>query len=193
MQGFAAPRWLDTASAPVKVAILAFSGLTAALTVAWIQLIASELVGCLQAFGIVLQCPPVLLGFALAVVNSLVDAATNLAVAKVSGKRAAFAACYSGMAFNLTAASLGGYLLYTRQTHAARLPLHISSPTWLLWSSLVAFLVATLGRLSVLPWRGGAAPLPDSIGQWCRVAFFAVLAVFLLQASAKWLLDAWRS
>lgn len=190
MQGYAASRWLDTASTPVRAAVLAFSGLTAALTVAWIQLIASELVGCLQAFGIVLHCPPVLLGFALAVVHSFVDHATNLSVAKVSGKRAAFAACYSGMAFNLTAASLGGYLLYARHVHATRLPLRISSPTWLLWGSLVTFLVATLGRLSSLPWRGGAAPLPDSLGWWSRMAFFAVLLAFLAQSVASWLLGA---
>jgi solute carrier family 24 (sodium/potassium/calcium exchanger), member 6 len=160
--------------------------LTAFLAVCWIQFIAGELVGCLQAFGIVINCPPVLLGFTLAVVNSLADQATSLSVARVSGKRAAFAACYASMTFNVSLATFCGYLLYVRRTRKRALLVRITQPTWLLWWSLMCMCMALLLVIAASKVRQGEAQLPRMTGQWLRTSFVILLFLFVLQGIWEW-------
>ena len=186
VQGASITEWLQRNTVASQAAVACFSALSIFMAVAWIQLFAGELVGCLQAFGIVLHCPPVLLGFLLAIVNSFGDQATNVAVAQVSGKRAAFAACFSSMSFNLAVSSVYGYLLYVQRTHEAVLPMRITPPTWLLCGALVAFLVALLLIIGMRWWACGQAELPTWVGLWARRSFAALSCVFVAQGVLDW-------
>lgn len=186
MQGYDVTQWLDSPGLAPKGAVLLFSVLTIFMAIAWIQLIAGELVGCLQAFGIALDCPPALLGFTLAVVNSLGDQATNVAVARVSGKRAAFAACFSGMTFNIAISSAYGYVLYVQRTHQHVIPMHITYPTWVLWGCLVAFLVSLLGIIAARKGTVGIAELPFWVGRWSKMGFLVLLLAFFAQGFVQW-------
>lgn len=152
LQGFGLPQWIQGDGLLPRLCMLAISAGTLFMAVGWIQVIAGELVGCLQvcnthalhayphnhcmhatqqvtlwffmqALGNLIHCPPSLLGFTLAAVNSLGDQATNLAVARSAGKRAAIAACFSSMAFNLCLAPAYGCLLYAQKHAATAVPL----------------------------------------------------------------------
>lgn len=180
--------WLDSPGVAPKAATLLFALTTLAMAAAWIQLIAGELVGCLRACGTLLRCPPVLLGFTLAIVNSLGDQATNTAVARVSGARAAFAACFSGQTFNVAMASLLGYWLNRAHTHARVVQLRVSPSTWLLWGVLAVYLVVLLVAIGVLRMRQGSAEVPARAGTGAQALFGLLLASFWLVGLCKWIL-----
>ena len=187
VQGYGLTGWLDGPGVAPQVAILLYAFISIFCAVAWIQLVASELVGALRACGLLIQCPPVLLGFTLAIVNSLGDLATNTSVARVSGKRAAFAACFSGQTFNLAMASLYGTTLYWARTHSATAPLRISGSTWLLWFALVLYAISLLATIGVSHVTAGAAELPRWAGKAARGAFAALVVLFWAVGLVKWL------
>jgi solute carrier family 24 (sodium/potassium/calcium exchanger), member 6 len=154
--------------------------LTLLMAVGWIQLIAQELVGCLQAFGMLMACPSALLGFSLAIVNSFGDKATNIAVAKVSGTRAAFAACFSGMAFNLALAPAYGWFMYHSAGGRRVVPVEASAATWLLWGALAVYLISVLLVLASTSLSTGQALLPASFAHVARGAFLLVVSVVVV-------------
>lgn len=169
-----------------RLCVLGLSAVTLFMAVGWIQFLAGELVGCMQALGNVVKCPPTLLGFTLAAINSLGDQATNLSVARTSGKRAAFAACFSGMTFNLCIASAYGWFLYTQKYGVAVVPMVISRPTWMLWIAMVAFLLVLL---SVLVWSkvtSGDLCIPYRGGKWSQYAFLGLMVCFVATGVADW-------
>ena len=141
----------------------------------------------LQALGNVTRCPPSLLGFALAAVNSLGDQATNLSVARSAGKRAAIAACFSSMTFNVCIASAYGWALYVRKEGGTVVPLHVSGPTWLLLCAVTAYLLALL---AVVFWgwrRHGGIYIPYEAGRAAQMSFFGLMAVFVCQGVFNWI------
>jgi Ca2+/Na+ antiporter len=166
--------------------VLLFSLLTIFMAVVWLQMVAGELVGCLRACGILIRCPQVLLGFSLAIINSLGDQATNTSVARVSGKRAAFAACFSGQTFNVAVASLCGYVLNSRQTHQGVVPLHVSQSTWLLWGTLATYLCLLLSTIGVRHLQMGRAELPHWAGSAARLLFGVLVAAFWVTGLLHW-------
>ncbi|NJR41852.1 MAG: hypothetical protein HC767_03520 [Akkermansiaceae bacterium] len=141
----------------------------------------------MQALGNVIRCPPSLLGFTLAAVNSLGDQATNLSVARSAGKRAAIAACFSSMTFNICIASAYGWVLYTRKEGGTVVPLQVSGPTWLLLCAVIVYL---LGLLAVIfcGWKGsGAAYIPYQAGRTAQMAFMGLMVLFVCQAVYNWI------
>lgn len=77
--------------------LLAFS-----MCIAWIYLLAGELVACLSAIGDISGLPPAVLGLTvLAWGNSVGDLFANIAVAKQGLGEMAMAGCYGGPVFNL--------------------------------------------------------------------------------------------
>jgi hypothetical protein len=163
-----------------RVYLIVLHGLTLVMAVGWIQLVAQELVGCLGAFGKLMSCPSAMLGFSLAIVNSFGDYATDLAVAKVSGMRAAFAACFSGMAFNLAIASSYGWFMFHDAQGGNLVPFKASAATWTLWGSLCVYLTCMLLVLAYTAVTGGQAQLPASFGQIAKMSFLATVAVFVV-------------
>ena len=72
------------------------------MSVAWIRIIAGELLTCLAAIGDIFGYPPSVLGLTvLAWGNSMGDLFSNLAVAKQGRGEMALAGCYGGPAFNM--------------------------------------------------------------------------------------------
>lgn len=186
LQGFGIPPWIQGDGLAPRLCVLAFSLVTLVMAVGWIQFLAGELVGCIQALGNVVKCPPVLLGFTLAAINSLGDQATNLSVARTSGKRAAFAACFSGMIFNLCIASAYGWILYTHKYSALTVPLQISLPTWMLWVALIVYLAGLLGTLAWVKARTGRLAIPHVTGKWAQGTFVCLLAAFVGLGVYEW-------
>ena len=72
------------------------------MSVAWIRIIAGELLACLAAIGDIFGYPPSVLGLTvLAWGNSVGDYFSNVAVAKQGRGEMALAGCYGGPAFNM--------------------------------------------------------------------------------------------
>lgn len=186
LQGFGIPDWIQGQSVVPRLCVLAFSAVTLFMAVGWIQFLAGELVGCMQALGNVVKCPPVLLGFTLAAVNSFGDQATNLSLARTNGKRAAFAACFSGMAFNLCLASAYGWFLYTQKYGVSSVPLQISIPTWILWVTMVAYLLGMLCVLAGMKLSMGALCIPQVAGRWFQLTFMLLLLGFCAAGIVQW-------
>jgi len=189
VQGFGIPTWIQGDGVAPRFCVLAFSAVTLFMAVGWIQFLAGELVGCMQALGNVVKCPPVLLGFTLAAINSLGDQATNLSVARTSGKRAAFAACFSGMAFNICIASAYGWFLYTQKYGVTVVPLQISVPTWMLWGAMVAFLLAFLVLLTCVKVATGDLSIPYAAGKWSQLLFLGLMVGFVSVGVVEWSRD----
>eukprot|EP00892_Ulva_mutabilis_P007411 jgi/Ulvmu1/5041/UM021_0058.1 len=184
--GFGIPKWIQGQGIVPRLCVLAFSAVTLFMAVGWIQLVAGELVGCMQALGNVVKCPTALLGFALAAINSLGDQATNLSLARTSGKRAAFAACFSGMTFNLCIASAYGWFLYTQKYNVATVPLQISLPTWILYTAMVLFLICMLCVVACVKTATGNFCIPQAAGRWCQMTFLVLLIGFVAGGIVQW-------
>lgn len=186
LQGNDISKWLASPSIVPKACIIVFAIITMAMAAAWIQMVAGELVNCLRACGILLGCPPALLGFTLAAINSMGDLATNTAVAQVSGKRAAFAACFCGQTFNLAMASVYGFVLNVMRTHQDSIEMQISPGTWILWLSLMGYLLVLLFSIAGNVLHTGAVELPYQCGRAARYMFAVLLGAFLVRGAFAW-------
>jgi sodium/potassium/calcium exchanger 6 len=72
------------------------------MSVFWISFVAGELVGCLEALGVLLKLPPALLGLTvLAWGNSIGDLVADVAVARAGQPAMAMAGCFAGPMFNM--------------------------------------------------------------------------------------------
>ncbi|KAI1311959.1 hypothetical protein EDD11_003215 [Mortierella claussenii] len=145
---------------------LAFVGFLVAMT--WIFLVASEVVGILQAFGMILGVSDAILGLTVfAMGNSLGDLVANITIAKMGFPRMAFSACFGGPLLNmLLGVGISG--TYVTLSTGADIPLEIS-PT----------LLVSLG--GVLVTMGGAlVAVPRSGYMLCRWWGFFLLAVYVV-------------
>ncbi|KAF9313355.1 hypothetical protein BG003_005275 [Podila horticola] len=122
---------------------LCFVGFMVAIT--WIFLVANEVVGVLQAFGMIFGVSDAILGLTIfAMGNSLGDLVANITIAKMGFPRMAFSACFGGPLLSIS----GTYM--TLKTGTA-IPLQVS-PT--LFVSLIGVLMTLLAALVIVPRNG---------------------------------------
>ncbi|KAG0376094.1 hypothetical protein BGX24_008296 [Mortierella sp. AD032] len=127
----------------------AFVGFLVAM--AWIFVVANEVVGILQAVGLILGVSDAILGLTVfAMGNSLGDLVSNITIAKMGFPQMAFSACFGGPLLNmlLGLGISGTYVTMSTETH---IPLQVS-PTLLV--SLVAILLTLVGAIVVVPRSG---------------------------------------
>ncbi|KAF9960698.1 hypothetical protein BGZ72_006268 [Mortierella alpina] len=128
---------------------LAFMGFLVAMT--WIFLVANEVVGILQAYGMILGVSDAILGLTVfAMGNSLGDLVANVTIAKLGFPRMALSACFGGPLLNMLV-GLGISGVYVTLKTSEDISLEIS-PT--LFVSLVAVLLTMLGMFVVVPRNG---------------------------------------
>ncbi|KAF8955201.1 hypothetical protein BGZ46_002697 [Entomortierella lignicola] len=128
---------------------LAFVGFLVAMT--WIFLVANEVVGILQAFGMILGIDDAILGLTVfAMGNSLGDLVSNITIAKMGYPRMAFSACFGGPLLNMLL-GVGVSGAYVSLTTGTPVPLDIS-PTLLV--SLGGVLVTMIVWIIVVPLSG---------------------------------------
>ncbi|KAI1318039.1 hypothetical protein EDD11_007273 [Mortierella claussenii] len=128
---------------------LCFMGFLVAIT--WIFLVANEVVGILQAFGMIFGLSDAILGLTIfAMGNSLGDLVANITIAKMGFPRMAFSACFGGPLLNmlLGVGISGTYMTVKTGTH---IPLKVS-PT--LFVSLIGVLLTLLAAVVVVPRNG---------------------------------------
>ncbi|KAG0309868.1 hypothetical protein BGZ98_003411 [Dissophora globulifera] len=126
-----------------------FIGFIVAIT--WIFLVANEVVGILQAFGMIFGVSDAILGLTIfAMGNSLGDLVANITIAKMGFPRMAFSACFGGPLLNmlLGVGISGTYMTAKTGTH---IPLEVS-PT--LFVSLIGVLLTLLAAIIVVPRSG---------------------------------------
>ncbi|KAG0023814.1 hypothetical protein BGZ81_007921 [Podila clonocystis] len=128
---------------------LCFVGFLVAIT--WIFLVANEVVGILQAFGMIFGVSDAILGLTIfAMGNSLGDLVANITIAKMGFPRMAFSACFGGPLLNmLLGVGISGTYM-TLKTGTA-IPLQLS-PT--LFVSLIGVLMTLLAALVIVPRNG---------------------------------------
>ncbi|KAG0055524.1 hypothetical protein BGZ83_008268 [Gryganskiella cystojenkinii] len=128
---------------------LCFVGFMVAIT--WIFLVANEVVGILQAFGMIFGLSDAILGLTIfAMGNSLGDLVANITIARMGFPRMAFSACFGGPLLNML---LGVGISGTYQTlrTGAPIPLKVS-PT--LFVSLIGVLLTLLASIIFVPRNG---------------------------------------
>ncbi|KAK5400953.1 hypothetical protein LTR06_011075 [Exophiala xenobiotica] len=88
------------------------------VSVCWISLIADEIVGMLQALGIICNIPEAILGLTFfAIGNSMDDLAANVSMVRHDHPVMALAACFGGPLLNiLLGVSLSGILVFVKQS-----------------------------------------------------------------------------
>ncbi|KAG0237495.1 hypothetical protein BGW42_000705 [Actinomortierella wolfii] len=128
--------------------LLSFAGFLVAIT--WIFLVANEVVGILQAFGMIFRVSDAILGLTIfAMGNSLGDLVANITVARMGFPRMAFSACFGGPLLNML---LGVGISGTYMTFKTDQPIPIEvSPTLLV--SLVGVLLTLLAAIVVVPYN----------------------------------------
>ncbi|KAF9976676.1 hypothetical protein BGZ73_008073 [Actinomortierella ambigua] len=127
---------------------LSFAGFLVAIT--WIFLVANEVVGILQAFGMIFRVSDAILGLTIfAMGNSLGDLVANVTVARMGFPRMAFSACFGGPLLNML---LGVGISGTYMTAKTGQPIPIEvSPT--LFVSLVGVLVTLVAAIVIVPYN----------------------------------------
>ncbi|KAF9183820.1 hypothetical protein BGZ51_003730 [Haplosporangium sp. Z 767] len=128
---------------------LCFVGFLVAIT--WIFLVANEVVGILQAFGMIFGVSDAILGLTIfAMGNSLGDLVANITIARMGFPRMAFSACFGGPLLNmlLGVGISGTYMTAKTGTH---IPLQLS-PT--LFVSLIGVLLTLCAAIIIVPRNG---------------------------------------
>ncbi|KAF9083256.1 hypothetical protein BGX23_011643 [Mortierella sp. AD031] len=126
-----------------------FAGFMVAIT--WIFLVANEVVGILQAFGMIFGVSDAILGLTIfAMGNSLGDLVANITIARMGFPRMAFSACFGGPLLNML---LGVGISGTYMTVKTGVPIPLEvSPT--LFVSIIGVLVTLLTAIVVVPRNG---------------------------------------
>ncbi|KAF9353517.1 hypothetical protein BGX26_008703 [Mortierella sp. AD094] len=126
-----------------------FAGFLVAIT--WIFLVANEVVGILQAFGMIFGVSDAILGLTIfAMGNSLGDLVANITIAKMGYPRMAFSACFGGPLLNmLLGVGISG--TYTTMKTGTHIPLKVS-PT--LFVSLIGVLIMLGAAIIIVPRNG---------------------------------------
>ncbi|KAF9577689.1 hypothetical protein BGW38_006937, partial [Lunasporangiospora selenospora] len=128
---------------------LCFVGFVVAIT--WIFLVANEVVGILQALGMIFRVSDAILGLTIfAMGNSLGDLVANITIAKMGFPRMAFSACFGGPLLNmLLGVGISG--TYMTVKTGKPIPLQIS-PT--LFVSLTGVLFTLMMSIIIVPRNG---------------------------------------
>ncbi|KAG0313264.1 hypothetical protein BGZ99_008981 [Dissophora globulifera] len=133
------------------IAQIHYSRMQSYVAITWIFLVANEVVGILQAFGMIFGVSDAILGLTIfAMGNSLGDLVANITIAKMGFPRMAFSACFGGPLLNmlLGVGISGTYMTAKTGTH---IPLEVS-PT--LFVSLIGVLLTLLAAIIVVPRSG---------------------------------------
>ncbi|KAF9922728.1 hypothetical protein FBU30_007149 [Linnemannia zychae] len=142
-------RFSTEESPPRFYGALCFAGFMVAIT--WIFLVANEVVGVLQAFGMIFGVSDAILGLTIfAMGNSLGDLVANITIARMGFPRMAFSACFGGPLLNmLLGVGLSG--TYMTLKTGTSIPLQVS-PTLIV--SIVGVLITLLAAMVVVPQNG---------------------------------------
>lgn len=122
------------------------------MCVAWIYMLAGELITALSVLGIILKLPPAFLGLTiLAWGNSVGDFFTNTAVAKQGLGAMALAGCYAGPVFNILVGFGTALVFASSQTfpNTYRVELDASSKL-----SLVFLVIALTSSIGIVSFNG---------------------------------------
>ncbi|KAI8579591.1 hypothetical protein K450DRAFT_241738 [Umbelopsis ramanniana AG] len=144
-------------SAPPWINSLAFAGFVVSLN--WIYTVANEVVGLLQALGLILDISGAILGLTVfAMGNSLGDLVANISMAKMGLPNMAISACYAGPLLNLVL-GLGCAATYrvwvTGETYELELaPTIIISSIGLLLVLMTAIVVTYFNHYRIDKWIG---------------------------------------
>jgi sodium/potassium/calcium exchanger 6 len=140
------------------------------LSIAWIYLLAHELVGILQALGMLMRISDVILGATvLAWGSSVGDTVSNILVAKKGSPETAIAAAFGGPLFNLLFGSSVSLLYMTVKLYPAQYaaPLHLDSLV------TAIFLVGNIAVCAaVVHWQKYTIP------RWFAVWLFGVYLAY---------------
>ena len=130
------------------------------MCVAWVYVIASELVTCLSSTGILLSVSPSVLGLSvLAWGNSIGDLFANLSVARNGMSEMALSGCYAGPNFNLmiglgSSLSIACYLSYPHPFRLVADSSSLMSIAYLLWVLLSTLAIAYYYEFKLKKWLG---------------------------------------
>ncbi|KAH8555752.1 Sodium/calcium exchanger protein-domain-containing protein [Umbelopsis sp. PMI_123] len=161
-------------TAPPWIKSLAFAGFVVSLV--WIYAVANEVVGLLQAIGLILDISGAILGLTVfAMGNSLGDLVANMSMAKMGLPNMAMSACYAGPLLNLVL-GLGIAASYrvwvTGEIYELELaPTIIVSSIGLLLVLVTAIVVTYLNNYRIDKWIGI---------MWISIYFIATsLSIFM--------------
>ncbi|KAK3821445.1 MAG: Sodium/calcium exchanger protein-domain-containing protein [Benniella sp.] len=149
LMSFLVRRFSTEEQPPRFYGALCFMGFLVAIT--WIFLVANEVVGILQAFGMIFGVSESILGLTIfAMGNSLGDLVANITIARMGFPRMAFSACFGGPLLNmLLGVGISG--TYTTLKTGTYIPLEVS-PT--LFVSLSGVLLTLCAAIIVVPRKG---------------------------------------
>lgn len=161
---------------PKYRSLLCFLGF--AVAIAWISTIASEVVGVLKAFGVILGISDAILGLTIfAVGNSLGDLVADITVAKLGYPVMALGACFGGPMLNILL-GIGVSGMYITIRHGDKFhhkhpnrpikyrPYEIEVSTTLLISA-ITLLVTLVGLMVVVPLNGWKMDRKIGLGLVC--------------------------
>ncbi len=121
------------------------------MCIAWIYMLAGELVSCLSALGVILRLPPAFLGLTvLAWGNSVGDLFTNTAVAKQGLGEMAIAGCYGGPVFNILVGFGATLVMSCSKSYPASFSVRLDASSVL---SIVFLFVALLSTMAIVTLR----------------------------------------
>lgn len=154
-----------------------------AVSIAWISSAAAEIVGVMEAFGVILDVSDALLGLTVfAVGNSSNDLIANITIARRGHPVMALSACFGGPMLNiLLGIGIGGLftILKDARDRNTKLPLayesyvlDVSVTLFISGMTLLTVLVGLLLAVSMNGWR-----MDRRIG-WASIAFWSVSTIF---------------
>ncbi|GJP38587.1 hypothetical protein CLOM_g23027 [Closterium sp. NIES-68] len=163
------------ASSPIGAPRSLIVPVSFAMSVFWIALVASELLGLLSALGIVLHVSPSILGITvLAWGNSVGDLVADVTIAKAGHPTMAIAGCFAGPMFNLMVGV--GSALAVRSWDLYPEPLVLfHHPNVLL--ALCSLLGGVLSSIAVVVWSGFRVTRTWGVCLICMYLTFVVAAV----------------
>lgn len=164
---------------------MAFPGFC--VSIAWVSLIAGEVVGVLKTIGVVTQISDAVLGLTIfAIGNSLSDLLANLAIARLGYPVMALSACFGGPMLNiLLGIGLGGLSLTIKKGHKhasdGRPPLNTNFGIQVGRSLIVSgagLLFTLIGLLIAVPlngWRMDRKIGTTLVGIWCCITITNII------------------
>ncbi|CEI93141.1 hypothetical protein RMCBS344292_07383 [Rhizopus microsporus] len=153
--------------------MLSFAGFIIALN--WIFLLANEMVGLLQALGVIFDISEAIMGLTIfALGNSVGDLVANTAIAKMGFPTMAISACYAGPLLNMV---LGVGISSTYQTWITSKPYELDiAPTIMISScGLITVLLSTLVVVNINGYH-----INEGLGWWMIIVYSTCCIVNVL-------------
>ncbi|KAI8364672.1 Sodium/calcium exchanger protein-domain-containing protein [Radiomyces spectabilis] len=150
--------------------MVSFGGFFVALH--WIFLLANEMVGLLQALGIILEISDAIMGLTVfALGNSIGDLVANTAIAKMGFPTMAISACYAGPLLNMVL-GVGISSTYQTWTTGQSYTLDIAPTILVSCSGLIVVLISTLVVVSSNNYH-----INGSLGWWMIFVYFVCCTI----------------